>query len=323
MDSEIPEVIQQVEDGLRRVLRRLLPVEKGVLLAVSGGPDSMTLLTASARISGRLGLRLEAATVDHQLRPESAAEVALVAKAASELGVPHHVLTAKVAGPGVEAAARAARYEALASLRSSRGLSVIATAHTASDQAETLLMRLARGAALGGARSIHEARADAVIRPLLFLGRAQVEAYVSALGLMVARDAMNDDEQFLRVRVRKSVLPALLAAAGPGAERALARFAQLADEDDAELTAQALAVTPGSEALDAARLSALPRPIARRVLARWLSERSVELSADLIDDCLRAARDSSVATLPGDRLFDCSNGRGEVKAAPPRLHVTS
>lgn len=286
----------------------------------------MTLLSASARIAGRLGLRLEALTVDHGLRAEAGDEVLAVAAAAKALGVPHHVREARVSGPGVEAAARAARYAALEAVRSARGLSVIATAHTANDQAETLLMRLARGAALAGASAIHESRADLVIRPLLFLTRAQVEAYVAALSLPVAHDAMNDDERFLRTRVRKQVLPALTAAAGPGVERALARFAALAAEDDAELTRQASRALLNDGAMPAhfpAELAALPRPIARRALAVWLAAQGVELTAELIDDCLRAARDRGVATLPGDRLFACKDGRGLVVAAPPRLHATS
>lgn len=286
----------------------------------------MTLLSASARVAGRLGLRLEALTVDHQLRAESADEARAVGEVARALGVPHHVRVAPVSGAGVEAAARVARYAALEAVRSAQGLSVIATAHTANDQAETLLMRLARGAALAGASSIQEARADLVIRPLLFLMRAQVEAYVAALGLSVAHDVMNDDERFLRARVRKNVLPALSAAAGPGVERALARFASLASEDDAELTRQALGALLHDGAMPRefpAAVARLPRPIARRAVAAWLAAQGIELNAELIDDCLRAARDDGVATLPGDRLFACKDGRGCVVVAPPRLHSTS
>ncbi len=184
-------------------------------------------------------------------------------------------------------------------------------------------MRLARGSALGGASAIHEARADLVIRPLLFLTRGEIEAYVAALKLNVARDAMNDDPKFLRTRVRKDVLPALSNAAGPGTERALARFASLAAEDDAELTRQAHAALGPIAASFPLELAGLARPIARRALAAWLVAQGVELTAELIDDCLRAAREQRVATLPGDRLFACKDGRGTVIEAPPRLHATS
>lgn len=289
----------------------------------------MTLLSGAARLAGRLGLTFEAATVDHQLRPGSRAEVELVARFAASLGIEHHVLEVKLeVATGVEAAARQARYAALESLRVRRKLTQVATAHTASDQAETLLMRLARGTSLLGAASIHESRADKVIRPLLFATRSEVEAYVAARQIEVARDPMNVDPSFLRVRVREQVLPPLERAAGPGVERALARFAALAAEDEAwlgEEAARALARVRWAEdgTLEAEALSALGAPIARRVLASWLSEQAVPLDGALLEDALRAARDQGTATLPGDRVLACMNGRVRVVAAPARLHATS
>lgn len=289
----------------------------------------MTLLSAGARLAGRRGLTLEAATVDHHLRPDSRAEVELVARFAGSLGVPHHVLEAPIAQKsGVEAAARVARYGALEALRAVRRLDVVATAHTATDQAETLLMRLTRGTSLSGAASIHEARADRVIRPLLSTTRSEVEAYVAARGIEVARDTMNTDPAYLRVRIRQQVLPALERAAGPGTERALARFATLAAEDEAFLAGEAqramgLVHWPEDDTLEAQALSALAAPIGRRVLARWLGGKGVPLDGPLLDDALRAARDRSTATLPGDRVLACSNGRVTVQGAPARLHATS
>ena len=289
----------------------------------------MTLLSGAARLAGRLGLIFEAATVDHQLRPESRGEVELVARLAHTLGVVHHVIDARIeAKTGVEAAARVARYAALESVRRSRGLTLVATAHTASDQAETLMMRLARGTSLSGAASIHEARTDRVIRPLLFATRGEVEAYVAARKLEVAHDLMNDDPGFFRVRIRQDVLPALERAAGPGAERALARFATLAAEDEAWLNAEAvralsLVYWPDDDTLEAEALNALGPPIARRVLARWLSGKGVPLDGPLLEDALRAARDRSTATFPGDRVLACSNGRVTLVTAPARLHATS
>lgn len=323
------EDIQAVEERLHRSLRRLVPTGRGVLLGVSGGPDSMTLLSGAARLAGRLGVSFEAATVDHHLRADSRTEVELVARLARTLGIVHHALDAPISvSRGVEAAARSARYAALEALRAARKLHFIATAHTASDQAETLLMRLARGASLAGASAIHEARADQIIRPLLFASRAEVEAYVAARGLEVARDPMNADPTFLRVRVREQVLPALERAAGPGTERALARFAALAAEDEAWLDAEAaralsLVHWPEDDTLEAEALSALGLPIARRVLARWLSGRAIPLDGAVLEEGLRAARDRTSAPLPGDQVLACSNGRVAVLPAPPRLHATS
>lgn len=289
----------------------------------------MTLLSASARLAGRLGLRFEAATVDHGLRAESGDEARRVGEQARALGLVHHVLRARVpAGAGVEAAARSARYAALESLRAERGLWAIATAHTASDQAETVLMRLMRGSALGGATAIHAARADRVVRPLLFATRDEVEAWVAARQLPVERDPMNDDPRFLRVRVRREVLP-LLEALAPRSTRALARFAAYAAEDDAWLEAEAaralsLVAWPDGT-LEAEGLLSLGRPIARRVLAAWLEAQGVALDAEVIDEALAAVRAGRLATLPGDRVLGCKNGRVSVGAAPPRapLQTTS
>lgn len=323
------EDIQALEERLHRSFRRLIPTGRGVLLGVSGGPDSMTLLSGGARLAGRLGLTLEAATVNHHLRADAYTEVELVARFAASLGVVHHVLEGPIdSSSGVEAAARTVRYAALESLRVARGLDFVATAHTASDQAETLLMRLARGTSLAGAASIHEARADKVLRPLLFATRSEVEAYVTARGLHVARDPMNEDHAFLRVRVRQLVLPALEQAFGPGTERALARFAALASEDEAWLAAEAVRALslvhwPEDDTLEAEALSALAPPIGRRVLAKWLTGRGVALDGPLLDDAIRAARDRSTATLPGDRVLACSNGRVTILVAPTRLHATS
>ncbi len=321
--------VQAFEEGLWRSYRRLVPSGRAVLLAVSGGPYSMALLSASVRLAGRLGLRFEVATVDHSLREESAAEAAQVGTFAASLGLLHHVLRAPVSTTvGLEAAARAVRYEALERCRCERHLDVVATAHTATDQAETVLMRLTRGAALGGATSIHEARADRVIRPLLFATRDEVEAWVAALALPVAHDPMNDDPQFLRVRLRREVLPVLERAAGPHAARALARFAALAGEDEALLSDQARhalsRVSWPDGSLEAVAVAALERPIARRVLGQWLAAQGVALDAELIADALRAIEGHRTATLPGDRVLACLNGRVTVQPAPARtLHATS
>jgi tRNA(Ile)-lysidine synthase len=295
------------------------------VLAVSGGADSMALLSASAAITERLQFRFDVATVDHGVRAEGAIEAAEVGRVSAGFGLPHHVLSIDLKGltTGFEAAARVARYAALEALRQRLGCEAIATAHTANDQAETLLMRLMRGAALGGAGGIHELRADRVVRPLLFATRDDVLAYLAARELGFATDPMNADAQFLRVRVRQGVLPALDAAAGGPTVKTLARFAALASEDDAWLQAQADAARGGATVLEAATVLALPSPIARRVVAGALGDAGVEVDFEVVADVLRALRDDGTATLGGDRLFACKNGRGSVVSAPARLHATS
>lgn len=318
--------VTEFEAGLARSMRRLGLARRAVLTAVSGGPDSMTVLSGLARIAGRLGLTLHAATVDHALRPASAAEAAAVSAWAARHGVPHVVLPGPVApGAGVEARAREARYAALHEAKRALGCDVIATGHTANDQAETVLMRLSRGASLRGAAGVRSQRADGVVRPLLFATRAEVERYVRALGLPVVRDEMNDDEALLRTRVRQQAVPALEAAAGPGTVQALARFAELAAEDDAWLAATAAAAlerlrAPGC-GLDVVGLLALAPPIARRAAGQWLEGQGVPLDAALVDEVLAAARESRATPLPGDRGLRVADGCLRVEPAPPRrLH---
>ncbi|MFT3708494.1 MAG: tRNA lysidine(34) synthetase TilS [Archangium sp.] len=316
--------ITLLEEGLSRHFRRLLPAGSRVVLAVSGGADSMALLSASAAITQRLAMRFEVATVDHGARAESAIEAAEVGRVATGLGLAHHVLRVELGTTaGFEAAAREARYRELERLRERLGFDAIATAHTANDQAETLLMRLMRGAALGGAGGIQELRADKVVRPLLFATREDVLAYLEAKQLQFARDPMNADPSFFRVRVRQHVVPALDAAAGAPTVKTLARFAALASEDDAWLQARADEARGGATELEAVAILALPLPIARRVVAGALADAGVEVDFDVVADVLRALRDEGTATLGGDRLFACKNGRGSVVTAPARLRTTS
>lgn len=318
------QVSQAFERALQRAWRRLVPSGTGVLLAVSGGADSLALLFASARVAGRVGLKFEVATVDHGLRAEAAAEAEVVGQLAQTLGLTHHTLRLNPAGrsENLESWARHERYTALAQTMLLRGLTIVATAHTANDQAETLMMRLTRGTALAGAAAIHELRDDGVVRPMLFATRAEVEAYVTARSLPIAHDPMNDDPSFLRVRMRQAVLPAIVSAAGAQAIGALARFSTLAAEDEAYLSAEASIALQRIISVDASieriSLLALEAPIARRVIAKWLSALGIELDGELVAEVLRAASRASVTPLPGDRLLDASDGRLSVRPAPER-----
>jgi tRNA(Ile)-lysidine synthase len=282
----------------------------------------MALLGAAARWPGA-----EVASLDHGLRPEGADEVEVVGAQAASLGLPFHCERLGLApGGGVEAAARAARYAALHRIAQRRGLRFIATAHTATDQAETVLMRLGRGSALSGARGLLRRREDGVVRPLLFATRADTERFVRVAGLPVVVDPMNVDPSFLRVRVRQEVLPALERAIGPHATPALARFAEFAADDDAWLDEEA------RRALDRCRVPAgldwfavtsLGAPIRRRVLARWLAEGGVPLDAHLLPDALVAIGEKRTVTLPGDRLMHITQRSLTISTAPARLHGTS
>ncbi|WP_426265703.1 tRNA lysidine(34) synthetase TilS [Sphingomonas sp. LHG3443-2] len=174
-------------------------------VAVSGGPDSLALLLLAAK--ARPG-RLRAATVDHGLRAESAGEAGLVAAYCAGLGVPHDILRVEVAaGASVQAQARAARYAALGEWAQQNGLAAVATAHHADDQAETLLMRLARGSGVGGLAGIREQRGlvDGVrlIRPLLGWRKADLVALVADAGWTAIDDPTNRDDRHDRTNVRR------------------------------------------------------------------------------------------------------------------------
>ncbi len=177
-------------------------------LAVSGGPDSLALLLlAHAAIKGRI----EAATVDHGLRAESAAEAAMVASVCAGRGIPHQTLAVTVQAGNVQDAARTARYAALAGWAAQRGLGAVATAHHADDQAETLVMRLNRASGLDGLAGVR-ARGNvpgspslSLLRPVLGWRRSELGEVVVAAGLVPVQDPSNRDSRFDRVRVRASL----------------------------------------------------------------------------------------------------------------------
>lgn len=304
--------------------RRLGRQAGSVLLAVSGGADSTALLVGTALVAERLELRAHVASLDHGLRPESAAEVEAVARLAARFGLPFHTRALHLRpGPGVEARARAARYEALEALRVEAGLEAVATAHTASDQAETLLMRLARGTSLRGARGIQPLRGT-VVRPLLDCTRAEVEAFLAEQGVPFLDDPMNVDPSLLRSRVRHDALPALVRAAGHTVERHLAAFARLASEDGALLDAMAetawrrLLLPEGG--LDAVGVRALEVPLRRRVLARLVTEAGAEVDDALVTRLLRAVDTGRPATLGRGLQLRTAGGRvrcASLEAATP------
>jgi tRNA(Ile)-lysidine synthase len=193
-----------------RSLDRLVKPDQTLGLAVSGGPDSLALLLLAA--AARPG-RVEAATVDHGLRKESRGEAEMVASVCEKLGIPHEILTVEwdeKPETGIQKRCRAKRYSALAEWAKRKSLAVVATAHHAEDQAETMLMRLARGAGLRGLAGMRPIRKvpstdRSLARPLLRWTRKELGELVEAAGIKPALDPSNEDSQFERVRVRKTL----------------------------------------------------------------------------------------------------------------------
>lgn len=243
-----------------------------LLVACSGGPDSLALAFAAHHVATRHDRGLSAVVVDHGLQPGSAAVAAGAVAQLTRLGYAN-ALVSPVSVPsddpaGPEGAARGARYRALHSAAAARA-ATIWLGHTLDDQAETVLLGLARGS---GSRSLAgmEPRSGDRVRPLLGVRRTVTERLCAELGIEPWRDPHNDDPRFARVRVRRTVLPALEAAFGPGAAEALARTAALARDDADLLDGLAADADPGTDVLEVARLSHLPAALRSRVLRRWL-----------------------------------------------------
>ncbi|MCS5498986.1 tRNA lysidine(34) synthetase TilS [Cnuibacter physcomitrellae] len=211
-----------------------------VLVALSGGPDSLALAAAVAFEAPRAGIAAGAIVVDHGLQPGSAAVAERAARQAVELGLaPVLVRRVEVAAGsgsetgGPEAAARAARYDAIDAALAETGARAVLLGHTLDDQAETVLLGLARGAGAGSLSGMAP-QSGSRIRPLLGIRRATTTAFCADSGLEPWRDPHNDEARFSRVRVRNEVLPVLERELGPGVAEALARTAtQLREDDDA------------------------------------------------------------------------------------------
>lgn len=215
MRSHPPTLITLV----RRALREdgLIPRGSTVLIGCSGGADSTALLHVLGRLRGSLGFELVAAGIDHGLRAEAPDELALGAKVAGDLGVRFVVRKVHVAGgSNLQARARKQRLLALAELAEEHGAGLVATGHTADDRAETVLMRLLRGAGPKGLGALpprspwpDPSVQKALIRPILRARRSDVLAHLVRHELPFASDPSNFDPKFLRVRVRRELLPLL------------------------------------------------------------------------------------------------------------------
>ena len=293
-------------------------VDAPMLVACSGGADSTALALGAAVVGDRRGLGVRALIVDHGLQDGSAEVAQATVGRLGARGIVAGVVRVQVtvAGDGVEAAARRARQEALAAAR--RDDECLLLGHTLDDQAETVLLGLARGS---GARSLAgmRPRSGAVVRPLLGLRATTTRQACCEWGVEWWDDPHNGDVQFARVRVRNTVLPVLEAQLGPGVAQALARCADLIRDDADLLDAQAgeaLAsqgpldsiVTspdatandaPSPQALDASWLARLPPALRTRVLRDWLRA----LGSDPMAIHIRAV-DALVTRWHGQRWVD-------------------
>jgi tRNA(Ile)-lysidine synthase len=299
--------------------RSLFPDGAKVVAAVSGGSDSVALAYLLAELSASRHLQLVGvAHVNHRLRgADSDRDAAFCARVASDCGVPLDVEECEVAvvaarpGRSLEEAAREARYASLERARARCGAEVVAVGHTRDDQAETVLMRLARGAGPRGLTAILPRRGQ-VVRPLLDLRRADLTAYLETAGRAWVVDGSNEDRGRTRNRLRHDVIPGLVAAEGEGVVDALARTADIARADEALLAALAAAalgrVVSGDGLpvrVDAAGLAAEPLALRRRVLQRLLRDVSGRVpSFEAVESAVRflERRRPGSLDLPGARV---------------------
>lgn len=237
MDERRPGLDPAVAE-VRRAVRAALgtiPADATLIVALSGGADSLALAAATAFEAPKHGLRAVSVTVDHGLQDGSADAAAAAAGVAIALGLEARVVRVDVDGSGgPEAAARDARYRALRDVARQEGAAAILTGHTLDDQAETVLLGLARGAGAASLQAMApSAESDGIelLRPLLGVRRTTTRAACAAQNLSPWDDPHNSDPRFARVRVRERVLPVLEAELGPGVAEALARTAAQLRED--------------------------------------------------------------------------------------------
>ncbi|GAA1803970.1 tRNA lysidine(34) synthetase TilS [Planosporangium flavigriseum] len=315
--------VAAVRVAVRRALAGL-PAQSLVLVACSGGADSLALAAAAAFVAPRQGLRCGLVTVDHQLQLGSADRAEAVAKWGEAFGLSPVVSTrvevdGRVGGP--EAAAREARYEALIDTARQVGAGAVLLGHTRDDQAETVLLALARGAGPRGLAAMPASReVDGVLllRPLLDVARAETAAACEALGLEPWHDPHNTDPSYARSRVR-ALLPSLTEALGPGLVGNLARAAALAAADtellDGLAAAAAVDAADGDGGLRVSALAELPAALRTRVLHSWARKLGVSGSAlsarhvDALDALVTRWHGQGPVALPGALLVVREGGR--------------
>jgi tRNA(Ile)-lysidine synthase len=294
-----------------------------VLVACSGGADSLALAAAAAFEAPRYGhalpgenggLRLGAVVIDHGMQAGSAEVAGATAQKLLKLGLDPVEIRSVAVGTegGPEAAARTARYEAIDQVAEETGANAILLGHTLNDQAETVLMGLARGS---GAKSLNGMAVVSgnYVRPLLGIKRETTEAFCTDSGLEPWQDPMNKDESYTRVRVRKNLLPALEAELGPGIAEALARTADTLREDDDVLAELALAAYKEVAKEGATQISIgvqefkdLPIAIRHRVIALAAVVLQAPMLARVhilaIDELVDSWHGQKPLTLPGIRV---------------------
>ncbi|MFH1985003.1 MAG: tRNA lysidine(34) synthetase TilS [Pseudomonadota bacterium] len=284
LPSDCPEpgsdrdAVSRLTDTLKR--HRMVSPGDSLLVAVSGGPDSVALIYLLHRIAPRWQLSLSIAHVDHGLRQDAAETARFVAGLAGRLGLPYHHMARDVAAVGrqrgmsIETAGRAVRYAFFSDLCIRYGYRRVAVGHHRDDCAEQILMNLARGAGPTGLAGIAPVRDEWVIRPLIDFSRTDILGYLSMAGHDYTQDPTNQDRRMTRNRIRHDILPVMASAINPHIVAALARTADIIAAEntwmDKMAADQLITATRAQDGesctLSAAAVSTYPLPLQRRML---------------------------------------------------------
>ena len=289
-----------------------------LLLAVSGGADSLALAAACEFEAKKLGLKIAAAVIDHSLQNNSDKVAAQTAKTLAALGfeevVVKKIAVGKAGGP--EAAARTARYTALETIRQKTKSHFMVLGHTASDQAETVLLGLVRGSGSKSLSGMSE-KTGVLLRPLLGIERATTEAFCKDSGIKYWSDPQNKDEKFLRVMIRKHVLPFLEKQLGGSVATSLVRTSDQLREDNTYLESQAdksfkkyAKVSGSGISFDAKAIEKLPAAILNRVIKKALDGFGSESSRThvlAVSDLVLSWHGQKPLALPGVRVVRKGN----------------
>jgi tRNA(Ile)-lysidine synthase len=289
-----------------------------LLIAVSGGADSLALAAACEFEAKKLKVKIAAAVIDHSLQNNSDKVAAQTAKTLATLGF-EEVVVMKIAvgkAGGPEAAARTARYTALETIRQKTKSNFVVLGHTASDQAETVLLGLVRGSGSKSLSGMSE-KTGLLLRPLLGIERATTEAFCKDSGIKYWSDPQNKDEKFLRVMIRKHVLPFLEKQLGGSVAASLVRTADQLREDNTYLESQAdksfkkyAKVSGSGISFDAKAIEKLPAAILNRVIKKALDGFGSESSRThvlAVSDLVLSWHGQKPLALPGVRVVRKGN----------------
>jgi tRNA(Ile)-lysidine synthase len=333
-------------EKVRKTIDRYGLVQPGnkVLIAYSGGPDSTALLEVLLRLRDRYNLRLALAHFNHLLRSASAGDEEFAAGQAQRLGLPFYLgredirAYASEARLNLEEAGRQRRYEFLKTTAARVGANRIATGHTMTDQAETVILRILRGTGPAGLAGISPSVAGLIIRPLLEVERDELETWLRTEGITWREDESNRDRRFLRNRVRLDLIPYLKKDFEPTVVRQLSRLADICREEEAFLRvldqksgAAKASLVDKDLTIDAVELAQLPVAAGRRVVRDFLRRAKGDLRRLSYFDieAVRLLGEHKEHSLPGGPILRRDGGRVRISAkresaapaAPPYHHL--